>query len=271
MSESARSTGRSLDLQRRLVAYKTYAAWQEVPHVAYQYEPDATDFWVEFQALRNEFRGRGLSLSVNTILLKAAALALAEAPILNASFAYEPERQDGTIHFHDEINLGVPWLLPDGGMITLTVFDSGNQTLAEISSQVEKIRKKVERTDFQRLFRATALMKPGDSWEDDGGLSPMDITGSTATVSNIGSICRSPGQFSLLEILPPQVFALGISAMQDKPGVFVNEAGEKALGIRKYLPMCLAFDHRVLDFSDLVPFLSRLDRLFQNPKEIHSW
>ena len=91
------------------------------------------------------------------------------------------------------------------------------------------------------------------------------------TVSNIGSICRSPGQFSLLEILPPQVFAVGISAIQERPGVYVNEAGEKAVGIRRILPMCLAFDHRVLDFSDLTPFLQRLDQLFAEPGEVRSW
>ena len=73
-----------LSLQRRLVAYKTYAAWQEVPHVAYQYEPDATDFLTEFQKLKEDFSHRGIRLSINTVLLKAVALALKEAPILNS-------------------------------------------------------------------------------------------------------------------------------------------------------------------------------------------
>ena len=61
------------------------------------------------------------------------------------------------------------------------------------------------------------------------------------------------------------------SAMQERPGVFVSAAKEKETGIRKILPLCLAFDHRVLDFSDLVPFLSRLDQVFQEPGEMFSW
>ena len=236
MSESARSTGRSLDLQRRLVAYKTYAVWQEVPHVAYQYEPDATDFWVEFQALRNEFRGRGLSLSVNTILLKAAALALAEAPILNASFAYEPERQDGTIHFHDEINLGVPWLLPDGGMITLTVFDSGNQSLAEISSQVEKIRKKVERTDFQRLFRATALMKPGDPWEDDGGSLPWTLRAAPPLSPTSAPSAAARGSSACWRFCRPRFLLWGFPLCRRSPAFLSTRPAKRPLA---YANICL--------------------------------
>ena len=53
------------------------------------------------------------------------------------------------------INLGVPWLLPDGGMMTLTVFDGASQTLAQLAGQVEAVRQKVEKTDFNRLYMAT--------------------------------------------------------------------------------------------------------------------
>ena len=75
----------------------------------------------------------------------------------------------------------------------------------------------------------------------------------------------------LLEILPPQVFAVGISALQEKPGVYTDQRGEKAIGVRRYLPMCLAFDHRVMDFSGLVPFLKRMDEIFASPAEIGTW
>ena len=37
------------------------------------------------------------------------------------------------------------------------------------------------------------------------------------------------------------------------------------------LPICIAFDHRALDFGDIVPFLKRLDDIFENPKVIHTW
>ena len=144
-----------LDTQRRLVAYQTEKSWEEVPHVAYLYEPDATELYQAYLRRREELSGQGLRLTLNTLLLKAVAEGLKAAP--------------------------------------------------------------------------------------------------------------------LLEILPPQVFAVGISALQEKPGVYTNQRGEKAIGVRRYLPMCLAFDHRVMDFSGLVPFLKRMDEIFASPAEIGTW
>lgn len=37
------------------------------------------------------------------------------------------------------------------------------------------------------------------------------------------------------------------------------------------LPICLAFDHRALDFGEVVPFMKRLDDIFANPAQIHNW
>lgn len=79
------------------------------------------------------------------------------------------------------------------------------------------------------------------------------------------------GSVALQEILPPQVLAVGIASVQEKPGVFVNHAGEKEIGVRKFLPMCLAFDHRAFDFGDIVPLIQRLDWIFQKPGEIWEW
>lgn len=37
------------------------------------------------------------------------------------------------------------------------------------------------------------------------------------------------------------------------------------------LAICIAFDHRALDFGDIVPFLKTLDGIFENPKVMHTW
>ncbi len=68
------------------------------------------------------------------------------------------------------INLGVPWLLPDGGMMTLTVFDGASQTLAQLAGQVEAVRQKVDKTDFNRLYMAT--VRPEMPFEPGEGLCP---------------------------------------------------------------------------------------------------
>ena len=49
------------------------------------------------------------------------------------------------------------------------------------------------------------------------------------------------------------------------------ENGEKVVAVRNYLPILLAFDHRALDFGDIVPFLKRMDNIFENPEQIKEW
>jgi pyruvate dehydrogenase E2 component (dihydrolipoamide acetyltransferase) len=100
-------------------------------------------------------------------------------------------------------------------------------------------------------------------------LTPDDILDASILVSNIGSINRNHrGNVSMLEIIPPQVAVIGVSAIQEKPGVFVNSEGKKEIGIRSYLPMCIAFDHRWLDYIHVVPFQQTIDEILANPTSI---
>ncbi|MBR3596413.1 MAG: 2-oxo acid dehydrogenase subunit E2, partial [Clostridia bacterium] len=41
--------------------------------------------------------------------------------------------------------------------------------------------------------------------------------------------------------------------------------------VRRVLPICIAFDHRALDFGDIVPFMKKLDEIFASPEVIFSW
>ena len=75
----------------------------------------------------------------------------------------------------------------------------------------------------------------------------------------------------ILEIIPPQVCAFGVGAVQDRPVVVTDENGNKSIEVRQVLPICMAFDHRALDFGEAVPFMKRLDDIFANPEQIHTW
>lgn len=263
------NTIKEMDTQRRMIAYRTTRAWKEIPHVAFTYEPDITDFYQEFERLREGFRADGKALSLNTMLIKAVVEGLKAAPSLNSSLTFDPSNNSSTLETFEEISVDIPWLLPEGQMMALTAFNLKDKSLREISGQIMEMREKVDRTDFSQLLRAVANGRVEGLPQD--GFLPKDIAGGTVTVSNLGSICRTSGAVALLEIIPPQVLAVGIASVQEKPGVFVNQAQEKEIGIRKFLPMCLAFDHRAFDFGDIVPFIQRLDGIFGKPEEIWKW
>ena len=78
-------------------------------------------------------------------------------------------------------------------------------------------------------------------------ISLEELQGGTFTISNQGSIGGS--HFTPI-IYAPQVAILGVGQGQTKP-----VAIDGKIAIRTILPLCLAYDHRVLDGADAVRFL----------------
>lgn len=92
------------------------------------------------------------------------------------------------------------------------------------------------------------------------------------TISNLGSLYREQKGFgTLIEIVPPQVCAFALGAVQDKPVVVTDKHGNKSVQIRQILPMTIVFDHRALDFGDVVPFIRQMDNYLTNPEVLQEW
>ena len=290
-----------MNLQRRLVSWKTLKSWQSIPHTAYNYQPDVTEFMKAFNELNEDLQQKtaGLKYTLNTVLLKLIANALEKAPDMNATCSYNLEKKDGQIVILDHVDIDVPWILPGGGMLTLTVRDIHKKSLAEIAETINVLKQKVSKTDIELFYKALVasftdnnISLPSDS------LQLTDIASGTITVSNLGSISHSRGYVTLLDVIEPQVCAIGISSVQEEPAVYnctkTDDMGndrmsddaandhiygdicgsvtdEKKIGIRKILPMCIAMDHRALDFGQVVPFLEYMDSVFENPDVIKSW
>jgi pyruvate dehydrogenase E2 component (dihydrolipoamide acetyltransferase) len=295
---------RQFNLQRRMVAYITAKSWQNVPHVSYLYEPDITDFYEKFKLLADEKKGPEHRLSLNTIMLKVIIEGLKSAPELNALIEYHQRKADGRLLVCEDINISVPWLLPDGRMITPVIFNSGSMSLDGLSEAVNELGQKIAHTDIDELInqaiaadtlkelrrcnlsviprilfnfrqiKSLAGKNKSKTRSISGSecLTDKDLTGGTVTVSNIGSLYKQQkGYFGLLEIIPPQIFVVGLGAVLEKPGVYMGVDGHNTIGIRKILPMCLVFDHRAVDFNALVPFIQQLDEIFAKPGVMDSW
>ncbi len=297
------TTNLQFDIQRRIVSHMTTKSWNTIPHVSYLYEPDITDFYNEYEKFNHTSVKK---ISINTIMLRTIVEGLKSAPSLNATLSYHSKKIKGTLTLHENINISLPWLLPDGKMITPVIVHTENKTLTGLSSSISEMRKKISHTNIDELLYKAALqdtiselkkmhlgiirrilaaqlgpqpMKGLTGKEKNKyynspemHLSSRNLTRGTVTISNIGSIYKEQtGCFALLEIIPPQVFAVGLGAIQEKPGVYINDDGVKTIGIRKTLPMCLAFDHRAVDFSTLIPFLKTMDQIFQSPYIIYTW
>lgn len=292
-------------IQRKIVANMTTESWQNIPHVSYLYEPDVTDFLAEFKKFQNEC-GYEVKPTFNAVLLKAIAEAIEVDPVINAHIHYERGLVRGKVTVFDNIDISVPWTLPDGNMMTITMKDMGNKTLKEIAEYQADINRRLEKTNLtealysvsfhdtvdklkkghllkaiKRLYGANtnpkhkikllkgAEKKAYNAIPETERITRNDLKQGTITVSNIGADSRGlAGECAMLMVIPPQICAIGVGALQRRPVVVKNENGEEEIVIRTILPMNICFDHRALDFGEVRPFLTKMQEIFENPEMI---
>lgn len=285
----------------------TAESWETIPHVTYMYEPDVTAFMKEYRKLNRDRSGAD-KISVNTLMLKVISEGLKAAPIMNSHIRFNRKLVRGEIHTFEDINISMPMILPNGEMMTVNLHNFENKNLDEMTDYIHDVARRAENSDLNEAMFEVSLdntltaLKAGkikqtiyrligsktgkhkvktlhgeakrayESIPATERLTKCDIEQGTVTVSNIGSTYRGQkGATALLEIIPPQVSAFAVGAVQDKPVVVTDAFGNKQVEARQILPICIAFDHRALDFGDIVPFLKTLDRIFENPEIIHTW
>lgn len=294
-------------IQRKMVSAITTESWETIPHVSYMYEPTVTEFFNEFKKL-NADRTEANKITFNTLMLKVIVEGLKAAPHMNAHINYNKNYIQGTIKTFENINISMTTILPNGEMMTTNLRDFQDKNLDDMTRYIADLRRRAEQSDlteamFQvsynktintikngKLLEATRRILgakigkckvhtlSGEAKKEYNAipvterLGDKDIEQGTVTISNIGSLyLQQKGAIALLEIIPPQVSAFAIGAVTDKPVITENASSKKEVSAGKVLPICIAFDHRALDFGDIIPFIKRLDEIFENPKIIHQW
>jgi pyruvate dehydrogenase E2 component (dihydrolipoamide acetyltransferase) len=172
--------------------------------------------------------GDEFKVSINDILMKAVATALAQHPEVNAHWLGDK------IRLHNRVHLGMA-VATDDGLIVPVIFDADQKRLSEISTEAKQLAK---------LARERKL-------------KPEQYTGSTFSLSNLGMM--QIDQFTAI-INPPEVAILAVGTAEDQP-VVVN--GE--LRTRKRVRVTMSCDHRAVDGAVGARFLVTLRRLIENP------
>ncbi len=288
-------------IQRKIVATMTTESWRHVPHVSFVYEPDVTDFLAAYKKFDEETEYR---LTFNTAMLKAIAEGIKANPAMNAHIHYELKLVRGKLKYFDNIDISVPWTLPNGNMMTINMKDVGNKSLQQLAAYTDDINRRLKNTNLtealysvsihdtmkrltsghvlsalQRLYGSKTnpkhkvsplkgrAKKEYDSIPDTDKITYDDLRQGTITVSNIGAASKGiNGYLDMLMIIPPQICAIGLSALQKRPIVTTDENGEEHVEVRTILPICICFDHRALDFGEIQPFIARMEEIFKKPE-----
>jgi len=178
----------------------------------------------------------GVRISYTDIYIKAAAKALKEIPMVNASIV------DNEIIIWEDINIGVAVALQvadvlGGGLIVPVIRNADKKSLTEISMELKNTVKKAR----------------------EGNLMPDDVSGGTFTITSMGGMGSGWG-FGTPIINQPQSAILQPGGIMDRP---VVEDGE--IVIRPMMPVSFTFDHRVVDGVPAGMFLGRFGQILQNP------
>ncbi len=213
---------------RKAIARNTAQSLGPVPHFFLTNQIDMSRV-LKFRAeLNRSLEDSGIKVGVNDILMKVAALALAEHPNVNVSFAGDHIRR------FTRVDVGLAVAIPDG-LITPVVRSVGAKGLRQIA---------VESRELIERARAKKLM-------------PDEYQGATFTISNLGP--WGIDEFTAV-INPPAATILAVGATQDQP-----VAIDGSLEIRPRMRVTLSCDHRAVDGVMGAEFLATFKSMLENP------
>ena len=214
---------------RKMVAQNVSASAFSAVHVTLVTEVDMSAcVALREQLLAEVEKQYGVRLSYTDFIVKAAAKAMSDVPLANASL------QGDKIVIADTVNIGIATAI-DGGLLVPVVKNTQSKSVVDISKEIKALAERA------RTGKATA----------------EDLSGGTFTVTNLGVY----GVDSFTPIITPgQSTILAVCRIVDKP-VAVN--GEVV--IRPMMNLCLSFDHRILDGAPAAQYLARLRDILQVP------
>ncbi len=224
---AAHAAVQGMSAMRQAIARRMSQSKREAPHFYVTAEIDMTDALKLRQGLNEALEGevRG---SINDLIVKAVAKALAKFPQINTHFS------DGSIQVQEQINIGIAIALEEG-LIAPAILDCASKSLVDIAKAAKDL-----------VDRAKA-----------GVLRPQEYMGGTFTVSNLGMY--DVDSFTAI-INPPQVAILAVGSVRERPlvrnGVVV---------IAQTMNATVSADHRATDGAGAAQFLSLVKRLLENP------
>ncbi|MFE9109967.1 2-oxo acid dehydrogenase subunit E2 [Streptomyces collinus] len=214
---------------RGAIARRMHASLQEMAQLTHGYEVRMDSVVSLRDRLKEEWADSDLPVpGLNDFLLKAAALALREHPLLNATV-----REDG-IHLLDGIHLGFAVAVP-GGLMVPVIEDAVELPLSEMARR-------------SRVLAQAAR---------EGRISPAQLEGATFTVTSLGGYGVD---FFTPVINPGNVAILGVGRLRDG----VEWADGRPLRTR-VLTLSLTFDHRAVDGAPAAEYLRTVGDLLRRP------
>jgi pyruvate dehydrogenase E2 component (dihydrolipoamide acetyltransferase) len=211
---------------KRISGPRLHASWVNVPHVTHNDEADVTDLDAFRKSLDDDAKTDKKApyrVSLLPLLMKASVSALKAFPTFNASLTPAKDALVMKNYWH----IGVAVDTPDG-LVVAVVRDVDKKGVIELARELGALSSKAR----------------------EGKLSPAEMQGASFTISSLGGI----GGTAFTPIVnAPEVAILGVVRSKMAP---VWDG--KAFVPRLMLPLCLSYDHRVIDGAAAARFTRHL-------------
>jgi len=218
---------------RRLSGPFLHRSWLNVPHVTHSDEADITELEPYRKTLDSAAKDKGFRVTMLAFLMKASVVALKEHPEFNSSLSPAKDSLIIKKYYH----LGVAVDTPDG-LVVPVIQNVDHKGILELSQELGSLSRKMR----------------------EGKIAPSDIQGASFTISSLGGIGGT--NFTPL-VNAPEVAILGVVRSSTKP---VWDG--KAFQPRLMLPLCVSYDHRVIDGALAARFTRRLANILEDVRQL---
>ena len=212
---------------RKRIAERMLLSTQTNAPVTLTTEIDAGELLRLRESLKSEADGP-TAPGYNVLIMKAAARALMDHPLLNASI------EGSEIVYWPSMNIGLAVDTPRG-LVVPVLRDVAAKTVGQLAAELAGLIEKAVK----------------------GEATAEDLGGGTFTVTNLG--VQGIDAFTPI-INPPQCAVLGVGRLCQK---IVAVDGQPA--VRTMMVLSLTFDHRLVDGAPAARFLQRVGQLLEKP------
>jgi pyruvate dehydrogenase E2 component (dihydrolipoamide acetyltransferase) len=221
---------------KRISGPRLHASWVNVPHVTHCDEADISDLDAFRRSLDEDGKkdkAKPYRVSLLPLLMRATVATLKAFPTFNAALSPAGDSLILRRYWH----IGVAVDTPDG-LVVAVVKDVDKKGVIELARELGALSDKAR----------------------SGKLAPTEMQGATFTISSLGGIGGTA--FSPI-VNAPEVAILGVVRSKMAP---VWDG--KAFQPRMMLPLCLSYDHRVIDGAAAARFMRHLASTLEDMRRV---
>ena len=206
---------------RRATAKRMHESVSTAAHVTHFDEADVTELVKIRESLKAQAAEKSVKLTYLPFIIKALLAAIKDHPLLNATLNDEDEE----IIVKKYYNFGIAVDVPDGLIVPV-----------------------VKGVDQKSIFDLAGEIQTAAEAAKKRSLDLADLKGGTFSITNVGGI---GGEAATPIINYPEVAILATLKIKDRVRVKNGQ-----VMIVRTLPLCLSFDHRVIDGAEAARFMN---------------